>query len=1688
MADESIAIGIELGDTSQVLRSVKDITDFIDKLSQIIDDVPSIDRAISGGDPKNVKAINVEVSRISETVDTLRKEIGRLSQSGVFSSTEVAQLTQGLQSYEDTLGSITSKATGFFSSTEASAENIRFAYEALNTDLADTEESLQKLLSLQLQATSIEEWQSYTKNIGQSRRAIEDARDALMGMSAASATIERTGGLVLDSTTSVEKLEKFVFGLPEAIEEAQANLTEANESYAEAVEQQGKLSELAGLYSDEIRGQKDTIKALKKEEEARLSMLVDYNDVLIDDLDYLTEKQARLEGVRAATEDPAVLDVIAHKLEDINQEIEKGQRLLVEESSVESLITSLSDMELPLRSVGQLYTELRVEQTKLAMANIAQNKKLVATAEANIAALEQKIGAADRFQKEQAEAAKKAIESEVAIKAEIINMQNALGELAKLRRMTYDVDQLALIVKKEEQITAEIEKRNEELKKSQDLREKGAGGSGTLSQSGAGANISGAMSSIAAASNTIGSLGSIVDDLGGGLLEMVGILEDSAEGIGEAGLTLSEFLLGIGGIVEDQQSTFQSVMDIQDTISGFGKNLKGWSTNIQATNKAVVNSGRPLGMFRKSMGGVSKGLSGLSGAMGGLSKAAGVAGAALQGAQIGFQVYDMMMGTTSEKIEERIQALRAEAERVDELNDLIEQGSQSARQEQIDAIQDEIDSIRQHRQALQQSGTTMATTFDQARTVIGYFLGDTRAYGRAADEIIEATSQIEELEEQMADLTSATTVAAIELESYRNELEEGAQEAIGELEKAERDLFDARVDISKKQYDLVQQLVGIQDDYNDKTTELARDREEQDIDAVRSYLQEMSGLEEDYQKKIWEMNVDHAENLVSMEESYLESLADLIGDYEEARADAITEYNEKEQEALLQYQEEQLESQEDYNKKIAKMEEDFNKEKVKRQKDLERQLFEAEMENDALRFFMLQRQGEEEEKEAEQQHEEEMDEAAKEFEEEKKQREADFQERKEERRMEHQEELANMREAHTEKLAERKEQFDEELQQAREAHNEKLAEEEGYYLESRAKATEAYERRLEDMELARAREDADRLERLQARRKEANDAFQTELEYFQLREQALTDLISQVSDLEAQRDTYLRFAQAGGGLMYQDAAQQVAAILQEEINRISSMAPGGDISQLQEADRASLTALQQMLSEIESGLYAVSNMPDAPVNLDLNRWIDDPTLTAAGINISQVLAQAVNTAFDEEIVEVREGLDTNLTYFTEDLRAIADSLKGLQGADYSLFEDLTRRHQAVLEQMGLNQEDWNMMTVEEQQRYLDAQLALLEEQGEESVGELRETAEGIGEEARTAFQNVEDETIASGDRLVADTRAHFAEREEDESQFQEDVETATEMAHDERLDDEEHYNEAAAALGEEGKEESLGIQEEGIEASADLQKDAQEEEMSREEEHLSTKEELANEFFNAELERMQKYFEEKEQLSLTMHELEMERLMLQFERENEMWIVFMENLTKIFDETSKRVFVRVSQAAQSEGNRIVSTYSQINSAIVQSAAQAYGTLMGYIAQAQSQTTMTQWGKGGSQPKKGIFAAKGALIDRPTLMVAGEGERPEIVVPFDESKGIPDDVMRSFANAFTGGSGATSDDLTAAPVGGNMSSQMLGAILTQLKTMQIGMDLRIDNIEVGSNISRQEVREQFAAMQKSIISAMHSSIN
>jgi len=152
--------------------------------------------------------------------------------------------------------------------------------------------------------------------------------------------------------------------------------------------------------------------------------------------------------------------------------------------------------------------------------------------------------------------------------------------------------------------------------------------------------------------------------------------------------------------------------------------------------------------------------------------------------------------------------------------------------------------------------------------------------------------------------------------------------------------------------------------------------------------------------------------------------------------------------------------------------------------------------------------------------------------------------------------------------------------------------------------------------------------------------------------------------------------------------------------------------------------------------------------------------------------------------------------------------------------------------------------------------------------------------------------------------------------------------------------------------------------------------------------------------------------------------------------------------------------------------------------------------------------GGGRAKP-VFAAKGAFIDKPTAVIAGEGKKPEVIFPFDKSKGIPDNILQKMGKGLhpitsrSGGildgrnTGVVSpivkrgermtDQLPYNPMGGS-SIDFIQQLTASLKQIAGGKDLNIGSIQVGSNISRDEVRQQFATFQTAVLELLSKSIN
>lgn len=190
--------------------------------------------------------------------------------------------------------------------------------------------------------------------------------------------------------------------------------------------------------------------------------------------------------------------------------------------------------------------------------------------------------------------------------------------------------------------------------------------------------------------------------------------------------------------------------------------------------------------------------------------------------------------------------------------------------------------------------------------------------------------------------------------------------------------------------------------------------------------------------------------------------------------------------------------------------------------------------------------------------------------------------------------------------------------------------------------------------------------------------------------------------------------------------------------------------------------------------------------------------------------------------------------------------------------------------------------------------------------------------------------------------------------------------------------------------------------------------------------------------------------------------------------------------------------SQQGSAKIVSTYELMNTQIATSAAEALARIQSMMSSVGSKggrrgTVGSAGGRGGTKggrgggrgglvDKAGLFAAEGAFLTEPTELIAGElGD--EIVMPFDESAGIPDDIMSKFGQGFYEG---LENNLPMNRV--NNADGGMREIIQALNNLQIGMNLTVQGVNIGSDISRQEIRNQFAQMQEAIVEIFDQSIN
>lgn len=792
----------------------------------------------------------------------------------------------------------------------------------------------------------------------------------------------------------------------------------------------------------------------------------------------------------------------------------------------------------------------------------------------------------------------------------------------------------------------------------------------------------------------------------------------------------SKGLVEITKAVDAASKAIQRGQSLKDSLSAASSGIINFGQQIKAQNDAILMSGKSLGISNKALGAFGSGVSGIGSLLG---KVAGGIGLVTAGFEVGLTVislYDAAMGKSEEQIKKNIEATKRQIEVQKKISNLIEEGSVDQLESERKRVQKEIDAAKSTIQELTESYFEGNAGFiDQLRSVHAYLTyGTAQVYGPAGDEINELNKRISELNDEAAALANEGLRDQIERTKELNDINQKADQLIGELEGQEKDLFNLRVDMFEKQGNLAEELSKIELGENSISAELAKAREDQFRKDFNSLTTALSDMEDDYGKEMLKLRDTHYTKLFDMEEDYNKSVAKAWDDLRKTLADIDKEFAESEAEALEQYNEQQVEEEKSHRKAIRTIEKDFEKERLERMKRAQEAMFQAELNNDALAFFNAQRQAKQEEKEAQKRREEQIVEQEKSFRKSKKKSAEQFAEERAEAAEQYEERKAEANAQHLETLANMKTQYDEEVALAKDQHKKDMAEAAKQYEERRVQEIEAFKKRQEDLAIQYAEEDALRADQNQKRRQELLETYRLELEYFKQREEILQQYIGAIQQTKTGRDQAQSLI-SDRTFTREEFMALRDTVLQPVMERLSSIPVGSRT----EAEAQMYDNLYNVFEEFSMGVESIAFTPEK----------------------FDALAKAIDETYNRGLVEFREGFQFRLDYGGTDREGYAEYIAGLEeGASIlpKIFSDLNTTISGLV--TGL----FGPTT----QRELDAQ-------GQRTQNELERTGTETYQAVQQGFNDIYDyevgqyQTRLDTERQALDDRVRYGEYYWDET-------------------------------------------------------------------------------------------------------------------------------------------------------------------------------------------------------------------------------------------------------------------------------------------------------------------------------------
>lgn len=1733
-------LSIKIADSEQVLRTMQDVLDFLDQSAKKLKELEkqsSVTDAILN--PKEANKIQLEINKLTKTIDNVHKTLNDSNANGtvidpkeiekadkayehlkkqivelnteILKSSKVDNTPETLsrllersrtQSVKEARESVTEASEGQLSTpssrtvSTAELDNQLEYMDMLRERQLELEANQVNIFDLQRKSTQeLKEYvDEYNFLLLNEQKSLEFAKGQQKSLVGALSTLEALRAeqaelsiLIAETnnptiqkelakrrqevTESIERqteslgnvftTEELILGLQEREIENDSTREVSINKYKSSIRELAKEQEMLAVamgnttdpsslellkrrheeITDEIKNQNTAMLSVVDTEELLLiagesrvesnKRIAESQKETLNNIYDLKKEQQALLAIAQETNDPQVLELVRQKQAQVTEQLKEQQDLYDEmarrgadndalrERSVSNYHATIKELgqeqDALVLAMGRTtdpskLDELRKRHEEVTSELENQISIMSELADANeilLLATEQEVGFKERMNEMQA----MAMENIVALNEE----QQKLNRIAKKAN---DPRALEVIAKKQEKITAELEAQQriyDNIAKNKQTQSIGTSQQGL-------ASLGGGIGSAGAGLASISVLVQAVEAGSEQLDELAGSLAGFDEETGKANKTLGEIILNVAEFAEQFQTSMEKVKTYQEGLSNMSNSLTEFSDKTGALSKSFANAGKT---GASALSGLSKGASMLSSGAGMFAKLAGPIGAAVAGIELAFGVLDSIMGKTSADIEQRMENIRRNVDLQMELGEIAATGDRDELERKKKQIEEQIKEQERLAEATKEQAGELTDGFNMFRSVIGNtFFGDTTLYGQAGDAIRDANKETEQLKKELEKLQDEGLLATIARVEELNKVASEAEETVDEMNSRQNELFSLRYEMLRAEDSLMKDLASTQADFDEESLDLQEKRDDEDRNRLREHLAEIDTMNLEYQQEVQDTTYEHLSELNDLYNDFQDELAEAVKDHQENLNEMDIAYRESRAEAIMEFREEQIEAQEDYDKTLAKMQEDYNKEKIKREKDLQAQLFEAEIGNDALRFFMLQRQGEEEAKEAEDQFQESLSDEEKAFQEKKAESWAQHQEELADAKAQYEEERAEEIASHQEAMRLRREQYAEELQQSKDAHAENLKQMQEQHTIALGLQAKQFDEAQKELEIERTREDADRITRLAERRQEMVDAFQLELDYFAQREAVLMDFIDDVKAIRAKGGSIDRIKADGAGTITSDDAYYALQSLNTELENLTAI--GADADQI-----ANVKHYRDMFQEIYD--EGIKN-----INLD-----------AVG---QEVVKGAIQNFRNIELAEEKKNHEKRLEYTTDEQIQLVNNAE-----TWANTNTITELFTGNLANLGLTMN--SMMTADEQQKQEKRYREIIESEGEQNLDVLTNQVKDVNSVLISASDGVVEETATNKAKNLELWSDFFYQQSSEQIAYQDDSTSKNKTYLSELADNESEYG-----VGRVSAQETVFNT-------------------------LAEGETLANE---SSLERQAEHDEFMTEQDVLNKEGEVERNLTQQELLNEIWLSFFDEFEGTINDAMKDVFRDIARDVDRSANQVVNVYQSMNQSIVSQAKSGLSQLQSMMSSmSRYSMSASRYGSssGGSgmasasslfRGLSGTMAAKGALIDEPTLLIAGEGDSPELVMPFDESKGIPKDFMTNMSNQIQ------REVLPTVKVGGG-DSQAMYAMMKQMQANNKGFDLNIGDITIGGNMTRAEVRQQFQELHKTLIDVFQSSI-